>query len=205
MGTGATVHLVDDDPSFLTAVGRFLRTAGFTVSAFSSGTELLAQVSPDTRGCIVVDLEMPGLGGLEVQALLACRGVALPLVFLTGHGTVPSSVHAMRGGAVDFLEKLAPKEQLTEAIRRALERDAQMQVARLRLAEVRHKLAALTDRERDVLTLVARGKMNKQIAGSLGIHERTVKLHRTAITTKLGMHAAAQLALFASEARLLEF
>jgi len=200
----AAVHLVDDDPQFLVAMGRFLRAAGFTVTTCDSGTELLSRVSSSTRGCIVADLEMPGVGGLELQALLAGHEVAMPVIFLTGHGDIPSSVRAMRGGAVDFLEKLAPKEQLVGAISRALERDAAMHAEHLRLEARRRKLDALTEREREVLTLVARGKMNKQIAASLGIHERTVKLHRTAITSKLGVHAAAQLALLASEARLLD-
>src|SRR5262249_27024 len=153
-----------------------------------SGADLLSRVTPQTRGCVVADLEMPGVGGLELQALLAGRGVAMPLVFLTGHGDIPSSVRAMREGAVDFLEQLAPKEQLVEAITRALEREAETHAVRMRQEECRRRLAALTDREREVLALVVRGKMNKQIAAALGIHERTVKLHRTGITSKLGVH-----------------
>jgi len=204
MDTTPIVHLVDDDSAFLAAMGRYLRAAGFAVATFSSGAELLSQVSTQTRGCVVADLAMPGLSGLELQAMLADRAVAMPMVFLTGQADIPSSVRAMRCGAVDFLEKLAPKEQLVTAITRALEHDADAYAARLRLEERRHRLAALTGREREVLALVVRGKMNKQIAAVLGIHERTVKLHRTAITTKLGVHAVAQLAILASEARLLE-
>jgi FixJ family two-component response regulator len=202
--TAATVHLVDDDPAFLTAMGRYLRAAGFAVASFASGAELLSQVTKQTRGCVVADLAMPGLSGLELQAMLAERDVAMPMVFLTGHADIPSSVRAMRSGAIDFLEKLAPKEQLVTAIGRALERDAETYAARLRMEERRQRLAALTCREREVLAWVVRGKMNKQIAAVLGIHERTVKLHRTAITTKLGVHAVAQLAILASEARLVE-
>lgn len=204
MRTTVTVHLVDDDCAYLAATGRLLRAAGFLVAAFDSGAELLSRVTPQTRGCVVADLAMPGLSGLELQELLAGRDVAMPVVFLTGHGDIPSSVRAMRCGAADFLEKIAPKEQLVAAIERALERDAEAYAARLRLEERRHRLAALTEREREVLTLVVRGKMNKQIAAVLGIHERTVKLHRTAITTKLGIHAVAQLAILATEAQLLE-
>lgn len=204
MHIGATVHLVDDDPAYLAATGRLLRAAGFVVAAYDSGAELLSRVSTQTRGCVVADLAMPGLSGLELQGLLADRDVPMPVVFLTGHADIPSSVRAMRSGAADFLEKIAPKEQLVAAIERALERDAEAYAARLRLEERRHRLAALTEREREVLTLVVRGKMNKQIAASLGIHERTVKLHRTAITTKLGIHAVAQLAILATEAQLLE-
>jgi FixJ family two-component response regulator len=204
VGGLATIHLVDDDRAFLAALSRFLRATGYPVIACESGTELIARVSPDTRGCIVADLDMPGVCGLDLPALLAQRGIAMPVVFLTGHGDIPSSVRAMRGGAVDFLEKVAPREQLTAAIVRALERDTESYAARVKLEERRRRLASLTEREREVLALVVRGKMNKQIAAALGIHERTVKLHRTSITTKLGVHSAAQLAVLASEARLLE-
>jgi FixJ family two-component response regulator len=204
MESSATVHLVDDDHAFLAGMLRFLRAAGFPVTACDSGTELLSRVSPATRGCVVADLAMPGISGLELQALLTGSGVTMPIVFLTGHGDIPSSVRAMRAGAVDFLEKLAPREQLMEAITRALARDAEMYAARVRLAERRRKLATLTDRERQVFALVVAGKMNKQIASTLGINERTVKLHRTAITTKLGVRAVAQLALLAGEAQVLD-
>lgn len=203
VASSGTVHLVDDDATFLAALSRFLRAAGFAVSTCESGAELISRVSPDTRGCVVADLDMPGVRGLDLQALLAQRGVAMPVVFLTGHGDIPSSVQAMRGGAVDFLEKVAPREHLTAAIVRALERDTEAYAARAKLEERRRKLASLTEREREVLALVVRGRMNKQIAAALGIHERTVKLHRTSITTKLGVHSAAQLAVLANEAQLL--
>jgi FixJ family two-component response regulator len=198
----ATVHLVDDDPEFLGAISRFVRKAGFQVATHTSIDDLLAKVTPETRGCLISDLVMPGVSGLELQALLSKRGVTMPVVFLTGHGDIPSSVQAMRGGAVDFLEKLAPKDQLIGAIVRALERDAETQSARTRLEERRRRFAALTERERTVLGLVVRGDRNKQIAGFLGVTERTVKLHRAAITAKLGVHSVAQLAILASEAHL---
>lgn len=204
MSSLATVHLVDDDPAFLAALSRFVRAAGFPVTACESGPELISRVSPDTRGCVVADLDMPGVDGLDLQAQLSRSGIAMPVVFLTGHGSIPSSVQAMRLGAVDFLEKVAPQEHLVAAIVRALERDAQTHAARMLGEERRHKLASLTEREREVLALVVRGKMNKQIAGVLGIHERTVKLHRTSITSKLGVHSVAQLAILVSEARLTE-
>lgn len=202
--TLATVHLVDDDAAFLAATARLLGAAGFTVTACASPTDLLLRVSAATRGCVVTDLDMPDMTGLELQASLGLRGIGMPVVFLTGHGDIPSSVQAMRCGAVDFLEKPAPTERLLAAIRRALERDAETFAARMRREERRRRIATLTEREREVFALVARGGMNKQIAAALGIHERTVKLHRTSITTKLGVHAAAQLAVLASEAGLLE-
>jgi len=202
MASATTVHLVDDDPSFLTAMSRFIRAAGFPVAVYTSAAELLASISPATRGCVVADLDMPGVDGLELQTLLLERGIAMPVVFLTGRGDISSSVRAMRSGAVDFLEKLAPRDQLLAAVTRALERDAEAQHTRTRLAERRRRFDALTERERQVLLLVVRGKMNKQIAATLGIHERTVKLHRTAITSKLGIHSVAELAVLAAEAKL---
>jgi two-component system response regulator FixJ len=202
MGTLATVHLVDDDPEFLAAAFRLVRKGGFQAATHPSVDDLLAKVSPETRGCVIADLVMPGVGGLELQALLTKRGVMMPVVFLTGHGDIPSSVQAMRSGAMDFLEKLAPREQLMAAIVRALERDAETHLARTRLEERRSRFAILTERERTVLALVARGDRNKQIAGLLGVTERTVKLHRAAISAKLGVHSVAQLAILASEAHL---
>jgi FixJ family two-component response regulator len=204
MGTQAavTVHLVDDDSEFLAATSRLVRKSGFQAATHPSVDDLLAKVSPETRGCVIADLVMPEVSGLELQALLTERGVTMPIVFLTAHGDIPSSVQAMRSGAVDFLEKLAPKEQLIAAIVRALERDADTHNAWARLEERRSRFATLTERERSVLALVVRGDRNKQIAGFLGVTERTVKLHRAAITAKLGVHSVAQLAILASEAHL---
>jgi two-component system, LuxR family, response regulator FixJ len=178
MSTLGTVHLVDDDPEFLAATRRFVRYAGFPVATFSSVADLLGQVSAETRGCVIADLVMSEVSGLELQQLLTRQGVMMPVVFLTGHGDIPSSVQAMRGGAIDFIEKLAPKEQLTAPITRALERDAATHLAHTSLAERQRRFAMLTDRERDVLTLVVRGQGNRQIAGTLGVTERTVKHYR---------------------------
>ena len=195
MSGEAVVHVVDDDASFARSLARLLGARGFPVESFASGTELLGRVSDDTRGCVVMDLNMPGLNGLELQAELASRGVLLPVVFLTGAADIPSSVRAMQRGAVDFLEKRAPQEQLIAAVERALEAD------RAR-SELRQRFASLTEREREVLREVIRGRMNKQIAADLGIHERTVKLHRTAITTKVGVRSVAELTILAREAGL---
>jgi FixJ family two-component response regulator len=204
MSGPATVHVVDDDASFLRALSGMLRAVGFNVRSFASAAELLAQSGPESRGCVVTDLSMPDMDGLELQAALRKIGAVLPVVFLTGRGDIPSSVHAMRGGAIDFLEKHATQEELLAAIRRALEDDAAHYDARSRQTELRQRFAKLTPREREVLLHVVNGRMNKQIAASLGINERTVKLHRTSITTKVGVHSAAQLATLASDARLFE-
>ena len=187
------VRIVDDDASFLKAIARLLRGAGFTVKPFVSAVEFLAQPELDVPGCVLVDLQMPGLSGLELQDVMARTGHRLPVIFLSGHGDVPSTVRAMRQGAEDFLTKLAPKEDLIEAVKRAVRRDCNERAERARQKELRAPFATLTPREVEVLQHVVQGKLNKQIAYDLGIHERTVKLHRTAITTKLGVQSNADL------------
>ena len=149
---------------------------------------------------MLADVRMPGMNGLELQSALARSSNPLPILFLTGHGDIPASVRAMRSGAEDFLEKRAPKAHLLEAVNRALARDAREREARNRQRELRARFGTLTAREFEVLGHVVRGRLNKQIAGDLGIHERTVKLHRTAITTKLGVQSVAELTRLTDEA-----
>jgi len=187
------VRVVDDDVSFLKAIARLLRGAGFHVKTFASATDFLADMEPDVPGCVLVDLQMPGLSGLELQVALAKAGHPLPVIFLSGHGDVSTTVHAMRGGAEDFLTKLAPKKDLIESVKRAVARDEGERAQRNRQKALRAPFATLTPREVEVLEHVVQGKLNKQIAYDLGIHERTVKLHRTAITTKLGVQSTAEL------------
>jgi len=193
------VHIVDDDESFRTSLRRLLAALDFEVFTYACGTELLA-AAREVRGCVLTDLRMPGLSGLELQGACARAGLELPFVFLTGAADVPSAVSAMHQGAVDFLEKGAPREALVAALERALERARAARAAHEQRAQLRERLATLTERERTVLTLVVRGRMNKQIAGELGIHERTVKLHRTAITHKLRVRSVAELTLLVHEA-----
>ncbi len=197
-----TVHVVDDDDSFRVSLGRLLRALDFEVLTYASGTELL-EAAPGGHGCVVADLRMPGLNGLELQNACARDGIELPFVFLTGAADVPSAVSAMQQGAVDFLEKNAPREILIAALNRALERGRRAQEAREQREQLRGRLASLTEREHSVLSLVVRGRMNKQIAAELGIHERTVKLHRTAITHKLRVRSVAELTLLVHEAAAL--
>jgi FixJ family two-component response regulator len=147
---------------------------------------------------------MPALSGLELQQAFTKAGLVMPFVFLTGQGDVPSAVCAMQHGAVDFLDKCAPLEMLIVAIQRALKRDAEARAVRASLESLQRRFAALTHRESEVLRHVVRGRMNKEIAAALGIHERTVKLHRTAITSKVGVRSVAELTALAKEARLLE-
>lgn len=187
------IRIVDDDVSFLKAVARMLRASGFAVKTYASAVDFLARPELDVPGCVLVDLQMPGLSGLDLQEALVKAEDKLPVIFLSGHGDVPTTVKVMRRGAEDFITKLAPKEELLDAVKRALTRDAAERADRARVAALRAPFAALTPRELEVLKHVVRGRLNKQIAYDLGIHERTVKLHRTAITTKLGVHSTAEL------------
>jgi FixJ family two-component response regulator len=183
-----------------------LIASGFDVQTYASGNDLLADLAHATdaerAGCVLADLRMPGIDGLELQKACAARGVALPFVFLTGLGDVPSAVSAMQRGAVDFLEKSAPREMLLDALARAIDRGRRERSTRASQEQLERRFAALTPREMEVLALVVRGRMNKQIAATLGIHERTVKLHRSAITTKLGVRTAAELVTLARRAGL---
>ena len=201
--TAPIVHIVDDDAAVLTAMSRLLRASGLAVRTFGAAAEFLAtRETDDSPGCVLADVRMPGMNGLELQSALARSPHPLPIIFLTGHGDIPSSVRAMREGAEDFLEKLAPQEQLLDAVRQALARDAQDREARARQRELRARFDTLTKRELEVLSHVVRGRLNKQIAGDLDIHERTVKLHRTAITTKLRVQSVAELTRLTDEAGL---
>lgn len=196
------VHVVDDDASFARAVARLLRAAGHTVQCYGSATEFLARVPSDAPGCVVADLQMPGLSGLDLQEALARADSPLPVVFLTGRGDIPSTVRAMRGGAEDFLTKRAPQEELLDAVRRALDRDARDREERERRRELRARFERLTAREKEVLAHVLRGQLNKQIAADLGIDERSVKRHRTSFMAKLQVRSVAQLARLVHDAGL---
>ena len=197
-----TVYIVDDDASFLTSIARLLRAAGYSVQAFDSAKRFLDQLAPGMSGCVLADLHMPGLNGLELQAALAKSASPLPMVFMSGQGDIPSTVQAMRRGAEDFLTKLAPKDKLLDAVRRALERGMQERKSRQHLQELRGRFAALTARELEVLEHVVLGKMNKEIADDLGINERTVKLHRTNLTRTLQVQSVAELTRLVVEAGL---
>ena len=194
-----TVFVVDDDASFLTGVVRWLRASGFMARAFSSAAEFLAQRPPDVAGCVVADLQMPGMSGMELQDTLAKTENPLPIVFLTGHGDIPASVTAMRHGAEDFLTKRAPREDLLAAVKRALDRDRRERAARSRQRELNALFAGLTPREREVLTHVLRGQLNKQIAADLGIDERSVVRHRTGLMGKLQVQSVAALVHLADQ------
>lgn len=195
-----TVFVIDDDISFLKSMSRLLSASGYNVRAFDSAREFLEDLDPETAGCVVADLQMPGMNGLRLQEALAKGINPLPVIFLTGQGDIPTTVSAMRGGAEDFLTKRAPKDDLLAAIERAMERDAHQRLERGRMRELRGRFRDLSDRELEVLGHVVQGKMNKEIASDLNINERTVKLHRTNITRKLKVQSVAELTRMADEA-----
>ena len=186
------IHIVDDDHSFRTAVGRLLSASGYSVSLYGSGEEFLARLPGTAPGCILLDLDMPGLSGLALQDRLAEHVPLLPIVFLTGHGDVKASVQAMKAGADDFLEKPAAREILLDAIARALDRAASRRDEGDRIHAARSRLATLTPREFEVLRLLVHGKLNKQIAYALGTSERTIKAHRHNLMEKIGARSLAE-------------
>ncbi len=189
------VHIVDDDPSVLRAVSRLLRAAGFEVGLFKSAEEFLKYRvhSPGTPGCVVLDLRMPGLQGLDLQEIINRQNEPLPIIFLTGHGDVPSSVHALKHRAVDFLQKPVPDDLLISAVRRALADDAEARETRRQERELLSRFEGLTPREREVLALVVSGKLNKEIAFELGTVERTIKAHRAQVMAKMRAQSLAEL------------
>ena len=176
-----------------TALLRLLDAAGFEASGYASTGEFLMHPVPDRPGCLLLDLRLPGPSGLELQAAMQPLNIALPIIFLTGHGDVASSVQAMKAGAVDFLTKPVKRETLLDAIARALARDAAQRAAREDAQRLHAQFAALTSREREVFDLLVAGKLNKQIAYELDIAERTVKRVRGQVMAKLGADSAAEL------------
>jgi FixJ family two-component response regulator len=197
-----TVYLVDDDAGVLKALSRLLRAKGYEVKPYGNPQEFLKQHDPAVPGCAVLDVSMPGLDGLELQQALTAGSSHRPVVFITGKGDVPTSVRAMKAGAIDFLTKPTKDTDLLEAIRRAESREAE---ARQRLSEleaIQAKLRTLTPREREVLTHVVAGRLNKQIAGDLGTVEKTIKVHRSRMMEKMGLRTVADLVRMAEKAQI---
>ena len=187
------VHIVDDDSSLRTAIARVLQLAGFEVRAYGSAGEFLLDRPDHMRGCLLLDIRMPGPTGLDLQDALARRGVVLPIVFLTGNGDLPMCVQAMRGGAVDFLAKPARREVLIAAVQRAMQRGRQLDTVRDRQQALQSRYGTLTQREREVMAGVVRGKLNKVIAAELGSAERTIKAHRARLMEKMHCDSLAEL------------
>lgn len=187
------IHVVDDDPSFRTAIDRLLQASGYQVVLYDSATKFLERPPTAARGCILLDVQMPGLSGLELQDRLAERGSVLPVVFLTGHGDIPMSVRATKAGAEDFLSKPVSKATLLDAVHRALMRSEAEGERNDRLGALRALVITLTPRENEVFALVIRGKLNKQIAFELHASERTIKAHRHNVMQKLQVRSVAEL------------
>jgi FixJ family two-component response regulator len=200
----AVIHVVDDDTSFRTAIGRLLRLSGYDSALYESADLLLKALPCGDPGCILLDVRMPDLSGPELQARLVELGNALPIIFLTGHGDIPTSVRAIKTGAEDFLTKPVSKQTLLETIERALVRDADGHRRRERLSALRTLVASFTPREREVFFLVVRGKLNKQIAFELGAAERTIKAHRCSIMRKLQVRSLAEAVSIAERLGLLD-
>ena len=188
-----TVYVVDDDASVRKSVGRLLRTAGLQVEAFASADEFLAHPSSNETACLLLDLKMPGRNGLELQEALVAARKPIPIVFVSGHGDIPDSVRAMKGGAVDFLTKPYSVEELLEAVERAMAKDKRDRREQAQVTELESRARALTPREAEVLRLVVRGLLNKQVAAELGISEKTVKVHRARVMHKMRADSMADL------------
>jgi FixJ family two-component response regulator len=196
MGTGDAmmplVHVVDDDAAFRTAIARVLQASGYRVALYESGRSLLETAPNSEPGCILLDLRMAGLNGLELQDRLHQHGMILPIIFLTGHGDIPTSVRAIKAGAEDFLSKPVSRKTLLAAVERALARYQEAHQRHVRLTSLRALVDSLTPRESEVFALVVRGKLTKQIAFQLGTSERTVKAHRHSIMEKLRVQSLAE-------------
>jgi FixJ family two-component response regulator len=188
-----TVFVVDDYAPGRRSISRLLHAAGFVVAAFGSAKDFLAQYDCAACGCLVLDLAMPEITGLELQNILAEKGSLLPIIFLTAHGDIPKSVRAMKHGASDFLTKPVNDEDLLAAVRVAIEKDRALRRDQAELFQIRERLASLTPREREVLESVVAGKLNKQIASDLGTVEQTVKVHRAHVMQKMKVHSVAEL------------
>ena len=188
-----TVFLVDDEPAVVKAMSRLLRTKGYSVCAYTSSRDFLAQHDPAIPGCALFDVSMPDLDGLELQQAMTGEGVARPVIFMTGKGDVPTSVRAMKAGAIDFLTKPINDLEIFAALARAEQQDAHARRAQRERASIEEKIATLTPREREVLSHVVAGRLNKQIAGDLGTVEKTIKVHRSRVMAKLGVRTVADL------------
>jgi len=191
--TQAMVFVIDDDTAIREALQSLLRSVGLRVATFASAREFLTSQRPDAPACLVLDVRLPGLSGLDLQRELAAVEIDLPIIFITGHGDIPMTVQAMKAGAVEFLTKPFRDQDLLDAVAQALERDRAARAQREGLAELRERYGQLTPREREVMGLVVSGLLNKQIAAELGISEITIKVHRGQVMQKMGAESVADL------------
>jgi FixJ family two-component response regulator len=190
---GAIVFVVDDDGGVRQSLTNLIRSVGLRVEAFASAQEFLRSKRPDMPGCLVLDVRLPGLSGLDLQKRMVEAHVDIPIIFITGHGDIPMTVRAIKAGAVEFLTKPFRDQDLLDAIQQALERDRTARAQREGIEELRSRFDSLTPREREVMALVVTGLLNKQIAGELGTSETTVKIHRHQVMEKMGAGSLAEL------------
>ena len=196
------VYVVDDDPSIRSLLIKLIRSIGLPVEAFSSSQEFLSSTRPEGPACLVLDVRMPGLSGLELQERLVQSGVDIPVIFITGYGSVPQSVRAMKAGAVDFLEKPFENQALLDAVNRALDRSRVSLGHNLELREIHDRIKSLTPREHEVFVRVAAGLANKQVADELALSEKTVKIHRANVMRKMQAPTFAELVRMAEKLNL---
>jgi len=188
-----TVFVIDDDPSFRRSTEMLIESAGLSVQTFNSAEEFLRGRRPDAPACLVLDVRLPQLSGLDLQRELAKAGVQIPIIFITGHGDIPMTVQAMKAGAVEFLTKPFREQEFLDAIQRAINSDRAARLQRAKLADLRGRYQALTPREREVMAHVVTGMLNKQIAHELGTTEKTIKVHRGHLMQKMGVKSLAEL------------
>ena len=194
-----TVFVVDDDPSVRRSTERLVRSMGFNVQTFATAKEFRERARIESPSCLVLDVHLPGPSGLDLQQELVQAGVQIPIIFITGRGSIPMSVRAMKAGAVEFLTKPTRSRDLLAAIRAAIERDRASHQARRQLDALRERYARLTAREREVMTLVVAGRLNKQIASEVATTERTIKFHRAHIMEKMEAESVADLVRIAGQ------
>jgi FixJ family two-component response regulator len=192
-GADGIVFVVDDDSSIREAIKNLVGLEGLRVETFGTAQDFLRSERPDLPGCVVLDVELPGLSGLDLQRELTAHGINLPIVFITGYGDIPMSVRAMKAGAMEFLTKPFRDQDLLDAIHQALERDQVVRQHSREIAELRERFEALTSREREVMSMVVAGMLNKQIGFELGISEITVKIHRGRVMNKMDAQSVAEL------------
>ncbi len=197
MNNTGTAFVVDDDPSVRRSIRRLLESVGYTVETFASAQEFLEKVDPNRPGCLVLDVRMPGLSGLDLQERLAATHARRPIIFVTGYGDVPMTARAMKAGAVDFLQKPFNEQQLLDAIHSAMEAEERRRQEYAGRALVQERVSTLTPREHEVLVRVVAGKTNKEIAAEFGITEKTIKVHRARVMEKMAADSLAQLVVLA--------